>query len=314
MEVPYCNRCKLREADFNCDFCEPLKYFCANCDGYIHSSNAKRFHDRILIEKNREKVRSIEFDVFKSTNFNTPTNRLSVKSINTESTSNFERQHDKERINALDRQLDNVQSVLHEKIANLERQLEDNNKKFNLNVKILEDEHTLEIRRIINEKDHEIRLIVNKNQELESANQELNDTLINSQKRIEELENEYNEYICRSEYSDKRREYDVNEMKNYFDNKIKFLSESFEQEKSHIISNYERNLEKLTNGYKESKEKFINLLNTRENDINSLLQKMKNDELYFYNNFRKYCEIIENLRKDLTKSKEENERSKIFLI
>jgi hypothetical protein len=49
-KINYCSRCKMKQADFICNPCDPFRYFCANCDGYVHSLPSKRTHSRVLID------------------------------------------------------------------------------------------------------------------------------------------------------------------------------------------------------------------------------------------------------------------------
>ena len=51
LELNYCGRCKITEADFICESCSPNIFFCSYCDEYIHSINSNRQHSRNLIEK-----------------------------------------------------------------------------------------------------------------------------------------------------------------------------------------------------------------------------------------------------------------------
>jgi hypothetical protein len=301
----FCNRCRMREADFACDSCDPFRYFCANCDGHVHSSSSKRLHVRKILEKVKEKLGSVDFDNLKSfsTNHRTIGNNLdnsyhtnnllsvvdyvNMKTIHgnsfmqspiKNSTQDFETQKLQDKISALDNQLENVQIILNEKISNLQFQLEENNKKYNLNLKILNDEHTLEMRKILSEKDGEIRNLKNKNMELEKLNSELNFRLEQGNLKINQLDNKFNEFLNRNEMDHKKRDYDFEDLKSYNDNRIKLITENFNQEKTKLINYYERNLDKLNNGYKESKEKYLSLLSQREDDIKEIIMKMKHEE------------------------------------
>jgi len=49
-EIYYCSRCKVKESDITCAMCEPYKYFCNNCNDYVHSLPSKKFHVRRKIQ------------------------------------------------------------------------------------------------------------------------------------------------------------------------------------------------------------------------------------------------------------------------
>lgn len=42
-----CERCKAKIADFKCENC--IRFFCANCDSFVHSLPSKIGHKRIFI-------------------------------------------------------------------------------------------------------------------------------------------------------------------------------------------------------------------------------------------------------------------------
>lgn len=315
----FCNRCKMREADFTCDSCDPFRYFCANCDGYVHSSSNKRLHVRKILEKTKEKLGSIDLENTKSfsTNHrsighnnldnsynanNTRSNMMSIDYVNMntinmnsyiqspirmdknemQSQSQFKFKYDKEQLEdkiiSLERQLENMQNIMNEKISTMEIQNEENKNKYHLNMKILKDEHTLEMRKILIEKDGEMRILRNKNSELEKLNSELNSKLEQVNGKLSHIETEFKEYLNKNEMSIKKRDYDFEELKDYNENRIKLVTENFAQEKTKLINYYERNVDKMNSGYKESKEKYLNLLSQREDDIKDIIYKMRIEE------------------------------------
>lgn len=309
----YCTRCKLREADFTCESCDSFRYFCANCDGYVHSSASKRNHLRLIIDKyNEERAEDgVETDYIKSfSTDNKPSNAdssyiqnnnmsnnprsnlmsqdyVNMKTINSNSralspkrTSQIfcENGQLSDNITALKNQLDSVQSVLNEKISTLHSQLEENTKKYNLNFKALNDKHTLEIRKISNEKDGEIRNLKGKCEELENFNSDLKIKIEELNSKLNQTEMEFDDYSNRVQMFEKQRDYDFEELKNFNENKFKILSENFSQEKTKLVNYYEKNIDKLNLGFKESKEKYLNLIKLRENDIKDIIQKMRTEE------------------------------------
>ena len=309
----YCNRCKMREADFTCESCDSLRYFCANCDGYVHSTASKRNHVRLIMEKTYvEKAEDgVEIDCIKSfstdnkainpeksyiqdnniidnprsnmmsldyVNMKTINNNSRVLSPNRSSNNYYENGQLSDNLTALRNQLENVQSVLNEKIATLQTQLEENNKKYNLNIKTLNDKHSVEIRKISNEKDGEIRNLRSKCDELEKFNSDLKFKLEEVNLKLDQTEMEFDDYSNRVEMSEKKRDFDFQELKNFNENKFKILNENFSQEKTKLVNYYEKNIEKLNLGYKESKEKYLILITQRENDIKEIIHKMRIEE------------------------------------
>lgn len=71
----YCSRCKVKEAEITCAMCDPFKYFCNNCNEYVHSVPSKKFHVR----------RKIQDKLLESVN----NNALSESKLKTSNSSNF---------------------------------------------------------------------------------------------------------------------------------------------------------------------------------------------------------------------------------
>lgn len=74
-DIYYCSRCKIKEAEITCAMCDPFRYFCSNCNEYVHSVPSKKFHVR----------RKLQEKLLESIN-NNPINESRLKTSNS---SNF---------------------------------------------------------------------------------------------------------------------------------------------------------------------------------------------------------------------------------
>ena len=74
-DIYYCSRCKIKEAEITCAMCDPFRYFCNNCNEYVHSVPSKKFHVR----------RKMQDKLLESVN-NNPNNDSKLKTSNS---SNF---------------------------------------------------------------------------------------------------------------------------------------------------------------------------------------------------------------------------------
>lgn len=307
-DTDYCSRCKMKEADFYCESCDPYFYFCSTCDGYVHSMNIKRHHQRTIINKSpnfgKDKGKNYQNANFNSTNALNSINRSYSTHFKTNSDLNYSHTLSNQNLNnfkenyvndikklfereredlatknlALERELDRVKSNLNAKIVNLQSQLEETDKKKNLDLKIMEEEYNIEIKKIITDKDNEIKNLTHKNRELEKSNSELLSKVNEFQNEIFQLKNKFGNLLNSADLEIKQKDSELIELKSYYEKRLNSITENMSEDKNKTISNYERNIVKLNTGYKESKDKYIALLKQRDNDISELLQKMKLEE------------------------------------
>lgn len=74
-DIYYCTRCKVKEAEITCAMCEPFKYFCNNCNDYVHSVPSKKFHvrrkiqDKLLESFNNNSINESKLKASNASNF-----------------------------------------------------------------------------------------------------------------------------------------------------------------------------------------------------------------------------------------------------
>jgi hypothetical protein len=295
-----CSRCKMKLADFECASCSPFIYFCSTCDGYVHAMSSKRGHERNLIVKAQEREDYTSY----------PKNYTNMDSIYSQGLNryespervNYERPHyyekydytnntnylneltqlydrEKEELTQKNKTLENynenLKLTMGDQVRTLQNTLDDTIKKSTIHLKMLQDSHSLEIRKILSEKEDEVKFLRDRNRELERSNSELLYKIENGLNELHLVKKSYNDQVDQKELEKKKMELDINELKNFYEKRIKFLSESFAEEKTKLINNNDRNLEKLNLGYKESKEKYLALISQLEGDYRELMQNLK---------------------------------------
>ena len=320
-----CNRCKVKQGEYFCNECSPFNIFCSNCDTFIHSLPSKRYHNRELIP---QKI------IYNETNQNESTLPFSNRSIqsNLNSNSQFISQNptyvyennlnnkndSKTYINDIKNIYEGEKEELYNKNFILQKQLNDTQKKYEsqildlknslneikakneMEIKNLIENHEIELKRIVNEKDNQINYLYNHNFELEKANDELVTKV-----------NQYSDLMNKNKFGfgDKMNNYentiyslqrDNDNMKDFYDKKINFFSQNFSTEKNQIIKSYEDTLEQLNNNYNDSKEKYNNIIKQRDDEIKDLIKQHRNetDKLIF---------TISELQKQLEEMRQDQE-------
>jgi hypothetical protein len=340
-EIEYCSRCKMKEADVQCNSCSPFYFFCRSCDEYVHSMSSKKSHDRNLIDKTvSRKIVNVDNSMQmnnndkneKKTNFNSNQNFNSTQFSHYRSQSEFDytntvnmgdrisssnfrpqtlqsrenfnstvsprspssqgenyineikRMYDTEKeelvtkIHILGKQSETIETALKDQIRGLNTQLEESHKKHNMAIKLLQDDHSLQIRKIINDKDGEIKFLSNKISEIEKSNEELLNKVNQYYNEIQVSRVEFNDKVGQLEYELQRRDHEISEMRVYCEKRIEFVNTSYSEDKAKLIENYERSIDRLNFGYKESKEKFLNLINQQEDEYRDLIKRTKIEE------------------------------------
>ena len=320
-----CNRCKVKQGEYFCNECSPFNIFCSNCDTFIHSLPSKRNHNRELIP---QKI------IYNETNQNESTLPFSNRSIqsNLNSNSQFISQNptyvyennlnnkndSKTYINDIKNIYEGEKEELYNKNFILQKQLNDTQKKYEsqildlknslneikakneMEIKNIIENHEIELKRIVNEKDNQINYLYNHNFELEKANDELVTKV-----------NQYSDLMNKNKFGfgDKMNNYentiyslqrDNDNMKDFYEKKINFFSQNFSTEKNQIIKSYEDTLEQLNNNYNDSKEKYNNIIKQRDDEIKDLIKQHRNetDKLIF---------TISELQKQLEEMRQDQE-------
>ena len=204
------------------------------------------------------------------------------------------------RNSTLQSNLDFTKATLSDKISSLEFKLDETTKKNSLNTQIMEDEFNLQMKRLMNEKEMEIKNHLYTIEDLEKLNKELNFKLNESLKNNSDLKNYYKNMISDLEYEYKVKDKEYLDLKSSFENKMNFYTTNFEEEKSKLIRNYEDNFDKMSRAHKESKDKLNSIIYQREVDLKNIMDKNRDEEI-------KSQAIVNDLRKEVNFRKNESD-------
>jgi len=196
------------------------------------------------------------------------------------------------RNSTLQSSLDHTKHSLNERINALEFQLEESKKKNSLNSQLMEDEFNLQMKRVVNEKDLEIKNLIYKVEDIERSNTDLMSKLNESLKNNADLKSYYKNMINDLEYEYKIKDKEYIDLKQSFENKMNFYTSNFEEEKLKLIRNYEDNFEHMTRSHKESKDKLNSIIYQREEDLKNIMDKHRDEDI-------RYQAEINELRKEI---------------
>ena len=170
--------------------------------------------------------------------------------------------HEKEKTELLRKNnnlLENIDSIKSEfqkqvfyklhKISELQTQVEECHKKNQLGLTLIEEENHMKIKKIINDKDNELKIVYNKLKEQEEINQRLMRELNEKTNLIQEIKYKYHERFNELDYNICQNEKEFINMKHFYEEKIGYLESHYNDEKHNIIEKYEENIQKLLEIY-----------------------------------------------------------------
>ena len=168
---------------------------------------------------------------------------------------------------SLQQMINSNQNLYKHKINNLQNKLNELKVKNDNNLRLMKDNHNMDLKQLITEKDFEINYLINNNKELEKINNELKTQLNENMGQYTKDQSNYNDILTTLESTLNKLQKENIDIKEYYENKINYLIDNFNMEKKKLINSYELNIEQLNNDYNISKDKYITYLGKRDNDI-----------------------------------------------
>ena len=282
-----CDICQNVEGEYECQECPTFKILCPKCDLFIHSMQNKSKHIRQKIKQNNipnnELIINDNEDIDKTkTNNNTNKETSPITNNYLEQIKGIYEQ-DKQMILdeniSLQQMINSNQNLYKHKINNLQNKLNELKVKNDNNLRLMKDNHNMDLKQLITEKDFEINYLINNNKELEKINNELKTQLNENMGQYTKNQSNYNDILTTLESTLNKLQKENIDIKEYYENKINYLIDNFNMEKKKLINSYELNIEQLNNDYNISKDKYITYLGKRDNDI-EISEKENQSEIY----------------------------------
>lgn len=281
-EINTCDICKNNEGEYECQECSTFKILCSNCDNYIHSMESKSSHNRKKIMQGNNININIQSKFNDNNDINTNNN---IQKKTSPITNNYLEQiksiyeQDKKLITTendnLQRKINTNESLYKYKINNLQNKLDELKFKNESNLRLMKDNHNMDIKQLITEKDFEINYLMNNNKELEKINSELKAQLTEKMSGYASEQSKYKDILTNLEFTYNNLKKEKMDIKEFYESKINFLIENFNAEKNKLINSYELNINQLNNDYNESKDKYINYFNKIDVDIEHNISENK---------------------------------------
>lgn len=122
--------------------------------------------------------------------------------------------------------------------------LEETVEKYETEIAHINEENELFLKKVLTEKDQEIRIIHLKYKELETINQELLMKNNEYASTLQKLKHGFTDKLSDFDLKSKQQNKEIIDLKAFYEDKIAYMTDSFNIEKSKLISENDRNIEK----------------------------------------------------------------------
>jgi hypothetical protein len=198
---------------------------------------SKSNHNRKKIIQDNNINLNIQSNFEDNNDINTNKNSYNIKKKTSPITNNYLEQiksiyeQDKKLITTendnLQRKINTNENLYKYKINNLQNKLDELKFKNESNLRLMKDNHNMDIKQLITEKDFEINYLINNNKELEKINSELKAQLTERMSGYVSEQSKYKEILTNLEFTYNNLQKENMDIKEFYESKINFLIDNF---------------------------------------------------------------------------------------
>ena len=218
-----------------------------------------------------------------------------------------------DEFNEYKRQNENEKNKMNVKLKYLENRIKEIQDKNNLDNQIIIGQYNDNVQKLTEDKDEKIKMLTNKNNELNQMNNQL---LIQLNSNLDLLNNaniNLGIKVKNLEYENNRLKKEKANLKGYYSQKLENHKKNLEDDKNKLINDYENQLKSINDNYENSKQSLNKLIDERNNDIKRLTDNSKSDIERLSNLNTNYKNEIDKLNKEKINLLKQNEEFKITI-
>lgn len=191
----------------------------------------------------------------------------------------YEIEHDNIRLQQcqLQKKLSKTKEANERQINFLNSTINEMKSKNENDIKNLIEENEFELKGILEKKEKEINTLSNRNFELEMANNDLtekingiSDTIIQDKTANKDKISYYQSEIDKLSKNN-------NDLKNYYEQKLDFLTRIFSGEKNRLMAAYESHIDEINLGYFKTKKEYMNKAQSKDNKLRTVIDNYSLD-------------------------------------
>ncbi len=191
----------------------------------------------------------------------------------------YEIEHDNIRLQQcqLQKKLSKTKEANERQINFLNSTINEMKSKNENDIKNLIEENEFELKGILEKKEKEINTLSNRNFELEMANNDLtekingiSDTIIQDKTANKDKISYYQSEIDKLSKNN-------NDLKNYYEQKLDFLTRIFSGEKNRLMAAYESHIDEINLGYFKTKKEYMNKAQSKDNKLRNIIDNYSLD-------------------------------------
>ena len=218
-----------------------------------------------------------------------------------------------DEFNEYKRQNENEKNKMNVKLKYLENRIKEIQDKNNLDNQIIIGQYNDNVQKLTEDKDEKIKMLTNKNNELNQMNNQL---LIQLNSNLDLLNNaniNLGIKVKNLEYENNRLKKEKANLKGYYSQKLENHKKNLEDDKNKLINDYENQLKSINDNYENSKQSLNKLIDERNNDIKRLTDNSKSDIERLSNLNSNYKNEIDKLNEEKINLLKQNEEFKITI-
>ena len=210
-------------------------------------------------------------------------------------------------------QNENEKKKMNDKVKYLENRIKEIQDKNNLDNQIIIGQYNDNVQKLTEDKDEKIKMLTNKNNELNQRNNQLLSQLNTNLDLLNNANINLGIKVKNLEYENNRLKKEKANLKGYYSQKLENHKKNLEDDKNKLINDYENQLKSINDNYENSKQSLNKLIDERNNDIKRLTDNSKSDIERLSNLNSNYKNEIDKLNEEKINLLKQNEEFKITI-
>lgn len=201
------------------------------------------------------------------------------------------------KISSLQNNLDRLKHSFSDQLQHLQNLLDEKSNKNSHQIRVIEGEHSIQIKSVIAEKDMQIEKLTCQLEEFKKCN----DDLIENLKQQIKLSKE-DKIITQNKFQAMNKEIQEkgNEIKNlreYYQERVEAAQQDSYEQKKQINGEYEMTISRVNKDHEKEKDRLENIIQIKEREIRDFLDKNREEEIHLNNVINDFKLEIEGLKK-----------------
>lgn len=227
------------------------------------------------------------------------TSSLSLDYINNiKSMYDKDKENLEEKILELSKELDDTRTKYNNELCSLHNGLLNHENKSKAEIDSLKNDHSSTLKKLIAEKDNQISMLVNKNNDLTHYNEELLSKLDSYLNTINKSKMALSARVSNSQSEAEHLMNEFKRTKDYYEKKVAFCNSEKENEKNKLIYSYDNQIEQLKQEAHQEKERLQKIIEDKDSELKKAHDTIKKEQEQFVDYNSEYQKQFDKLSEE----------------